>query len=167
VTRLAQVVFALLVAGAFATALLILPIKAWMNQRHALKSSRATLEALDRSNADLQADVDRLKTRAGITQAAREELGVVAKREKAFRILSLPVLDAAFPDDWLYPTLKTLMIERVATVGSPAAPVEPGDPAFDGGFHGRALVMAVISGWIARAGGVLRPASNFWMAETL
>ena len=119
---------ALVVAGAFATALLILPIKAWMNQRHALKSSRATLEALDRSNADLQADVDRLKTRAGITQAAREELGVVAKREKAFRVLSLPKLDAVFPEDWLYPALKTLMIERVATVGGPAAPVEPGDP---------------------------------------
>ena len=119
---------ALVVAGVFATALLILPIKAWMNQRHALKSSRATLEALDRSNADLQADVDRLKTRAGITQAAREELGVVAKREKAFRVLSLPTLDAAFPADWLYPALKTLMIERVATVGGPAAPVEPGDP---------------------------------------
>ena len=122
---------ALIVAGAFATALLILPIKAWMNQRHALKSSRATLEALDRSNADLQADVDRLKTRAGITQAAREELGVVAKREKAYRVLALPALDATFPDGWLNPTLKTLITERVATIGGPPAGVQPGDAILD------------------------------------
>jgi len=27
--------------------------------------------------------------------------------------------------------------------------------------------MAAMSGWMARAGGVLRPASNFWIAEML
>ena len=53
-----------------------------MNQRHSLESSRERLAALDDANASLQADINRLKTKSGIAQAAREELGVVRKGEK-------------------------------------------------------------------------------------
>lgn len=118
---------AVLVAGAFATALLVLPAKAWMNQRHALDASSTELQALEEANRGLQADVDRLKTRPGIAQAAREELGVVKRNEKAYRILVLPTLTATFPDGWLYPTIQTLVTERVATVGTSAS--QSGDSA--------------------------------------
>jgi len=120
---------AVLVAGAFATALLVLPVKAWMNQRHALSSSSTELQALEEANRGLQADVDRLKTRPGIAQAAREELGVVKRNEKAYRVLVLPTLTATFPDAWLYPTIKTLVTERVATVGTSVS--QSGDSVAD------------------------------------
>ena len=120
---------AVLVAGAFATALLVLPVKAWMNQRHALSSSSTELQALEEANRGLQADVDRLRTRPGIAQAAREELGVVKRNEKAYRVLVLPTLTATFPDGWLYPTIKTLVTERVATVGTSAS--QSGDSVAD------------------------------------
>ena len=122
---------AMLVAAAFGAALLILPIKAWVNQRHALGTSRTELADLDKANAGLQADIDRLKTRAGIAQAAREDLGVVKRREKVYRVLAIPRLTASFPNAWLYPTIKTLMTERTATIGAPPAAAQTSDSVGD------------------------------------
>jgi cell division protein FtsB len=111
-------VLSLALAGAIAAALLILPVKAWLNQRSALDSGREELRELEMANAELQADVDRLRTRAGIIQAAREELNAVRKREKVWRVLAAPDLPVAFPDGWLYPTIESLIVERIAgTVG--------------------------------------------------
>ena len=87
---------AVLVAGAFATALLVLPVKAWMNQRHALSSSSTELQALEEANRGLQADVDRLRTRPGIAQAAREELGVVKSAGWNQKLLAAGAGDVAY-----------------------------------------------------------------------
>lgn len=118
---------AVLVAGAFAAALLVLPIRAWVNQRNAIEDTSQELAELDDANAVLQADVERLRTREGIQQAAREELGVVQPKERAFRVLELPDLEASFPDGWLYPTLQTLITERAATLGSPVERSDAGE----------------------------------------
>lgn len=115
----AAAVVALVVAGAVAAALLILPLKAWLNQRSALETGREELRELEAANADLQADVDRLRTRAGIIQAAREELNAVRKREKVWRVLAAPDLPVAFPDGWLYPTIESLIVERIASTAGP------------------------------------------------
>lgn len=115
----AVAVMALVLAGAIAAALLILPIKAWRNQRSALETGRAELRELEATNAELQADVDRLRTRAGIIQAAREELNAVRKREKVWRVLAAPDLPVAFPDGWLYPTIESLIVERIASTAGP------------------------------------------------
>lgn len=117
----------MLVAGAFAAALLVLPIRAWVNQRNAIETTSQELADLEDANSVLQADVERLRTREGIQQAAREELGVVQPKERAFRVLELPDLGANFPDGWLYPTIQTLMTERVATLGSPAERGDAGE----------------------------------------
>lgn len=118
---------ALVVAVAFGAALFVLPVRAWMNQRASLKASKADLEVLDRANADLQADIDRLQTKAGAAQAAREDLGVVRKKERAYRVLELPKLTDTFPDGWLYPTIKSLITERVAVLGAAPSSAESGD----------------------------------------
>ena len=112
-------VLSLALAGALAAALLILPLKAWLNQRSTLEAGRAELSELEAANAELQADVDRLRTRAGIIQAAREELNAVRKREKVWRVLAAPDLPVAFPDGWLYPTIESLIIERIAGTAGP------------------------------------------------
>lgn len=119
---------AVLVAGAFAAALLVLPIRAWVNQRSSIESTSKDLSELDAANAVLQADVERLQTREGIQQAAREELGVVQPKERAYRVLELPDLSASFPNGWLYPTIQTLMTERVATLGAPAEGSDASEP---------------------------------------
>jgi len=118
---------AIVVALAFGAALLVLPVRAWMNQRASLDASRADLEALEAANKDLQADIDRLQTQAGAAQAAREDLGVVRKKERAYRVLELPELTDAFPDGWLYPTIKSLITERVAVLGAAPSSTEGGD----------------------------------------
>ena len=118
---------AVLVAGAFAAALLVLPIRAWVNQRSAIETGSRELAELDDANAVLQADVDRLRTREGIQQAAREELGVVEPKERAYRVLDLPDLGASLPAGWLYPTIQTLMTERVATLGGPVERSDAGE----------------------------------------
>ena len=118
---------AVLVAAAFGAALLVLPIKAWMNQRHSLESSRERLAALDDANASLQADINRLKTKSGIAQAAREELGVVRKGEKAYRVLAMPELSLDLPNNWLNGTLRSLITERIATIGGPARSTQGSD----------------------------------------
>lgn len=118
---------AIVVALAFGAALFVLPVRAWMNQRASLKSSRSDLEQLDRANADLQADIDRLQTKAGAAQAAREDLGVVRKKERAYRVLELPKLTDSFPDGWLYPTIKSLITERVAVLGPASSSAEGSD----------------------------------------
>lgn len=119
VSNLAIGVMALVLAAAIAAALLILPVKAWLNQRDALETGREELSQLESANAELQADVDRLRTRAGIIQAAREELNAVRKREKVWRVLAAPDLPVAFPAGWLYPTIESLITERIASVADP------------------------------------------------
>lgn len=118
---------AVVVALAFGAALLILPVRAWMNQRASLQSSREDLAALDRANAELQADINRLETNTGIAQAAREDLGVVRKKERTYRVLELPQLTDAFPDGWLYPTIKSLITERVAVLGAASSGAQSSD----------------------------------------
>lgn len=124
---------AVVVALAFAAALLVLPIRAWMNQRSSLSASRADLEALEAANADLQSDINRLQSAVGTAQAAREDLGMVRKRERAYRVLALPQLTNSFPDAWLYPTITSLITERIAVLGAATSEAQSSNPVSSGG----------------------------------
>ena len=87
-------VFAFLIALAIGAALFVLPVKSWMKQKDDLATRTSELATLDAANAQLQSEVDRLQTDAGIKEAAREEIDFVEQGEE--RITMLP--PAPLPD---------------------------------------------------------------------
>ena len=62
----------LVVAGAIGAALFGLPVRTWFGQDDELQRLEVELSELQSVNADLQNEVDRLQTAAGIIEAARE-----------------------------------------------------------------------------------------------
>jgi len=107
---------------AVAASVSILPIKAWHNQKAELAKRSAELVALEQTNNALQAQVDRLKTPAGVVEAAREELGVVRPNEKVFHVVAIPPLPDTLPSGWLYPTIGALLVGRGVSAKSPGSP---------------------------------------------
>ena len=112
---------AAVVAGALAASVLIIPVKAWLNQREELAHREAQLERLESSNERLAADVARLETDQGIADAVREELGAVHVDEKVYRIVMDPQLLALLPEGWLYPTISAV-ISAKAGIAPPVVP---------------------------------------------
>jgi len=111
-SRIVLGLMAAVIAGALAASMLILPVKAWLNQREELSHRETELAQLAEANARLEADVARLETDQGITAAIREELGAVHENEKVFRIVLDPDLLQILPEGWLYPTISTIMQAR-------------------------------------------------------
>lgn len=133
--RIALGLVAAVVAGSLGASVLILPVKAWLNQRDEIGRRETELAGLDAQNAQLQADVKRLETTKGVMEAAREELGMVNDDEKVFRVLSDPDIAGFLPEGWLFPTIGALLEAR--SLGVPAAAVTPApvveEPATTGG----------------------------------
>ena len=131
-SRVALALLAAVVAGSLAASVLILPVKAWLNQREELSNREQELSRLDEANDLLAEDVARLETEQGVIEAAREELGAVREDEKVFKVVMDPELVSVMPDGWLFPTIGALITGRGGTIGSdgaltpePAATLEP------------------------------------------
>src|SRR5690606_13144738 len=76
-TTIALGLAAVLIAGALGAALFAIPIQNYFAQDEKLAQRASQLERLEAVNADLAAEVARLRTAAGVREAAREELGMV------------------------------------------------------------------------------------------
>ncbi len=114
-------VAALAIAGALAAALFVLPVQTYLGQDQRLEQRSDQLAQLEAVNADLRAEVDRLRTDDGVREAAREELGFVEAGERRESILDLPPVPTDLPDGWPY----SLVEQIVELRRNPPAPPTP------------------------------------------
>src|SRR6476659_1935921 len=63
-----------IVAGAIAAALFVLPVRTWFDHPHRVEAFRADLQTLQTAHDQLQQEVDELQTGDGVRAAARAEI---------------------------------------------------------------------------------------------
>lgn len=102
------------VATALAVSLFVLPIQTYRDQSRALEARAAQLEQLETINAELAAEVQRLRTDAGIVEAAREQIGFAAEGERRLTVTDLPPLPAQLPAGWPYDLVTAIIGLRTA-----------------------------------------------------
>jgi cell division protein FtsB len=107
-------VFVLLVIATIAAAVFILPMGTWFDQGEQLGERQAELDELQRVNAELSGEVERLGTDEGVREAAREEIGFVEEGDQRSTILPLPALPRTLPDGWPYNVVTEIFAVRTA-----------------------------------------------------
>jgi cell division protein FtsB len=115
-------VVAVAIAGAIAAALFVLPVQTYFAQDETIAQRQTQLDQLDAVNAELQAEVDRLRTDDGVREAAREEIGFSEQGERRLTLLTLPDLPTDLPDGWPYGMIGDVIALRAAPPATPAAP---------------------------------------------
>ncbi len=105
---------ATIIAGAVLAAVLVLPVRAWLNQRDELAARNRELAALDAANEDLAAQNDRLRTAQGIKDAARQDLGLIEDGETVIAMLPAPVTEL-MPIGWPYSVVGQILTVRQAS----------------------------------------------------
>jgi cell division protein FtsB len=105
-------VVATTIAVALAVTLFVLPVRTWFDQSNEIDERQQQLNELDAVNADLQAEVDRLQTDAGISEAAREEVGVVHGSERRMTMLENPRLPTRLPKGYPYSVVTKIIDVR-------------------------------------------------------
>jgi cell division protein FtsB len=113
---------ALGVVVAFAAALFVLPVKAFFHQGDALSKRRHELDVLTTANDELAAEVNRLQTPAGIEEAAREEIGYIARGEQRVSVLPAPQAPVTLPGGWPYDAVSQIVAVRAAPPAAAATP---------------------------------------------
>lgn len=108
------VLLALVVAAAIGAALFGLPVRTWFEQNGQMSRLDNELSELESVNADLQTEVDRLQTPAGIAEAAREELGLIEFGEQRQTVAGMPLLPVDLPDGWPYTATEQILAVRAA-----------------------------------------------------
>jgi cell division protein FtsB len=116
---------AVMVAGALAAAIFVLPVKTMFDQDDKIAERTDQLAELQAVNNDLRSEVARLKTDDGIKEAAREQLGFVEPGEIRQSIRDFPPVPTDLPDGWPY----SLITGIVAVRTNPPAPVVTSAPA--------------------------------------
>ncbi len=111
---LAAGIGALVVGGALAAAVFVLPVQTWFDQDEALTDRQAQLDELQRVNNQLAAEVERLGTPDGIREAAREEIGYIGDGEQRFSVMPLPPLPRTLPIGWPYSVTSSILAARSA-----------------------------------------------------
>ena len=101
------VVLAILVA----VVLFIYPIRDYIAQRQAIGRSEAEFSALEDANEQIQKDIQRLETPAGVKEAARRELGYLLPGERRLALLDLPAT-------WPYNVVGAILTVRASAVAS-------------------------------------------------
>ncbi|MEO6123651.1 MAG: septum formation initiator family protein [Ilumatobacteraceae bacterium] len=114
--RLVVALFSVIIALAIGAALFVLPIKSWFQQRDDLTVRTGELDTLTDANDQLQLEVERLQTDAGIREAARGEIDYVEKGEQRFTIVSASGAPITLPTGWPY----NLVAQIVALRGQQA-----------------------------------------------
>ena len=110
---------ALVVAAAIAAALFGLPARTWFSQDDDLAKLRNELSEVNAVNSDLDDEVQRLQTDAGIGAAIRQELGNIAQGERRESLQDLPLLPRDPPNAWPYsPPLRILALRTAALLAA-------------------------------------------------
>ena len=112
-------VLALVVVASLLGALFVLPVQAWLRQEDDLASKRAQLEILAEANAQLQTDVERLRTEEGAKEAARDELGLVAPGEIRISMLDVAEAPVQLPPGWPYDAVTQIVAIRTKQAAPP------------------------------------------------
>ncbi|HEY4331663.1 MAG TPA: septum formation initiator family protein [Ilumatobacteraceae bacterium] len=123
--RLIVGLFATLIVLAIGAALFVLPIKSWIKQRDDLKTKTNELNTLTTANDQLQSDVDRLQTPAGIKEAARSELDYAGPGEKRITILPVGPAPTALPAGWPFDQVTRIIALRQGQATAAAAAAVP------------------------------------------
>jgi Septum formation initiator len=105
---------AIVIAGAIGAALFGLPVRTWFGQDDELERLDHELGELQGVNAELQSEVDRLQTEAGIREAAREELGLIEAGERRQTVAGWPVLPVDLPNGWPYSAVEQILAVRAS-----------------------------------------------------
>jgi hypothetical protein len=115
-----MVIFAALIGSLF-----VLPVKSWLQQRDDLARKQNELAVLSNANAQLAADVNRLNTPEGVTEAARQEVGYVGVGERRISVLATPNAPVTLPTGWPYDAIAQIIAVRSTPVADPAATPTP------------------------------------------
>lgn len=120
-TRIGAGVIAAVIVAAIIAALVVLPLRRWWTQRNELADRRGELSTLEEANAQLQVEVDSLKTPEGIEEAARRELGWQFPGEHQVSIVGGTGTPTALPNGFPYSMVRNLLDARVAVVTASTA----------------------------------------------
>ena len=102
----------LVVVGTAITSVIVLPLQSYLGQGDEVARLETELERMTAINDDLQAEVNRLRTDAGIEEAARDQLGYVSDGDERETILPFPDLPSDLPNGWPYGVIDAVMSFR-------------------------------------------------------
>jgi cell division protein FtsB len=123
--RLIFALVAMVIVAALIGSLFVLPVKSWLQQRDDLARKQNELAVLSNANAQLAADVNRLNTPEGVTEAARQEVGYVGVGERRISVLATPNAPVTLPTGWPYDAIAQIIAVRSTPVADPAAAPTP------------------------------------------
>jgi Septum formation initiator len=125
--------------------LLIVPSRAWMNQRREYAALQQKLEAVDAANAALEAKIDALQRPEEIERIARDRYNLVKAGDQVLAILPDPAPEA-LPAVWPFTTITDIITIRLqhpesipvpatteTTLAGTTVPTAPAPGASDGG----------------------------------
>ena len=102
----------LVVVGTAITSVIVLPLQSYLGQGDEVARLETELERMTAINDDLQAEVNRLRTDAGIEEAARDQLGYVSDGDERETISPFPDLPSDLPNGWPYGVIDAVMSFR-------------------------------------------------------
>ena len=111
-SRLAVGLAVVTIGLAIAVTLYVLPVRTWLDQRNELEDRRHQLDELETVNADLQAEVDRLQTDAGVREAARDEIGYLEPGEIRSTVVDDLTVPDKLPKGWPYSPVTQILAVR-------------------------------------------------------
>ena len=111
----------LVILASFLNSFLLAPGRTWFGQRTEIADRQAELETIQKANDELQVDIDRLQTPAGIEDAAREELGFVMAGEERQTIIGDAQSPIDLPSGWPYDIVTQIVGVREAEAAAEAA----------------------------------------------
>ena len=112
---------AAVIVAALAASLLVLPVRAWLNQRTELAEREKELATLEAANARIDAANARLQTPQGIEEAARNDLGYLEIGEQQLTVLPAPPTGELLPGRWPYTIVSEIFAVRAADAAARAA----------------------------------------------
>ncbi len=92
--------------------LAVIPLRTYNEQGDRIDELADQLSRLEAVNADLAAEVARLRTDDGVREAARDELGYVADGEDRETVMDAPALPTDLPSGWPYGVISDIIAVR-------------------------------------------------------
>ena len=111
----------LVILASFLNSFLLAPGRTWFGQRTEIADRQAELETIQKANDELQVDIDRLQTPAGVEDAAREELGFVMAGEERQTIIGDAQSPIDLPGGWPYDIVTRIVGVRESEAAAEAA----------------------------------------------
>lgn len=122
--RTLMLVGAVVIVISFGNSFLVLPATSWLGQRQEVDARTEELETIKQATDELQTEVDRLNTPAGVEDAAREELGYVMAGEQRQQIVGDSQAPIELPTGWPYDLVTQIVAVRVNEAAAENAPTE-------------------------------------------